>query len=1071
MRVYHSNRLEKLATELAGLLATDPADPLTPERVVVPHQTMGRWLRLELARELGIAANTDFELPAEFAWSILRDAVPGLSQARGFDPGNLRWHLFELLPQFTRAPEAGEVRQFLADGDERKRFELADKLAAIYDRCINFRPDWIRDWERGAAPHWQARLWQLLARKVPEQHWVEALEAFRRETASGRRPKSWPRRACFFNVSALSPSYLQLLEELGRDIDLHIFQFNPCEEFWGDLHTERESRHRAGEQDIDALHFEEGNKLLAAWGRGGRDTFNALIDAGDDHTLFQRLDSDSRLAAVQQDIQSLRTAEKDAVASGPPADRSLQIHCCHSAMREAEVLHDRLLDLLESHPDIEPADILVVTPDLARYGPAIAAVFEAEGRIPVVLSRFREADSPTSRAFFDLLSLPGSRYGAEDVLAPLDAPSLRARFGLRENSLPAIRSWVREAGVRRGVSADGAAGGQTPALPGNTWREGLQRLLMGYAAGDANELVLGVYPCAVSGETGFAAREADFEPLGRFVSYCSNAFDLQSLAGQSRTANQWSRLLLNLLGKFFDEGSDIAAYGGFEAARDAADEVKAIRTLIENFRKQASRAASPIPFEVVRHALGEAASGAALGPARLADGAAVGNLASGQIPPAKVICAVGMNGDGFPRNPPRHAFDLVEQDRRRPGDRDVRLEDRFAFLEALLAAQTSFIVTYTGRDQRDDSEIPPSVVVEELTDYISARFPDANPVWHPLQAFSPRYFAGEQGLFSFSKTMFDAAKILRDGNRRAPDRFAVTLPEPEESRRKVGLSELERFFSDPAAGLLRERFDIRLREEEEALDETEPLQLNGLERYGLREQIRARTDETHGETADPESVRSLLLASGAMPHGSFGALAWDDAFGLVGGLKERLLPHAEALTAEPVKIDLEIDGFRLTGALPNIGEEHMVWWRNGRRRAKNLIEIRLRQLAWIAAGNEPLPVRAVWIDEELLIPAPDPKEESIAPWLEAWWSGLSAPLRFFPESSFAWAGAVANGASGPIDEARKKWFGVPFRSIPGESEELTNRLLWDSDGEEDPLHAAEFERLASGLLLPLASQL
>lgn len=1072
MRVYHSNRLEKLACKLARLIATDPAEPLEPERIVVPHPTMKRWLQLELARELGIAANIDFQLPAEFAWSILRDAVPSLSKARGFDPGNLRWHLFELLPQFAGEAEGGEIRRFLADRDERKKFELADKLAAVFDRCINFRDDWIRDWEQGKTPHWQARLWQLLAEKVPERHWVYALDAFERGLARGVRPQTWPQRAFVFGVSGLSPSYLRLLRQVAGHIELHVFQFNPSSGYWSDLRTEREIRNRVEAGDPQEQHFEEGNKLLAAWGRAGRGDFESLIaDEDNEEQIFLPAGTESRLAAVQGDIQEAQGPAEVGRSDAVPSDNSLQIHCCHSAMREAEVLHDRLLDLLESNPDIEPADILIVTPDLARYGPAIAAVFEAEGRIPVVLSRFREADSPTSRAFFDLLSLPGSRYGAEAVLAPLDAPSLRARFRLRENNLPAIRNWVREAGVRRGVSADGGDYGQAPALPGNTWREGLQRLLMGYAAGDANDLVLGVFPGAVSGETADAASEADFEILGRFITYCSSAIDLQTLAGQSRTANQWSQILLNLLGRFFDEGSDIAAYGGFEAARDAADEVKAIRTLIENFRKQASRADCPIPFDVVRHALGEAAGGPVLGPARLADGVTVGNLASGQIPPAKIVCAVGMNGDGFPRNPPRYAFDLVEQDKRRPGDRDVRLDDRFAFLEALLAARTGFIVTYTGRDQRDDSEIPPSVVVDELADYINARFPDTDPVKHPLQAFSPRYFAGERELFSFSKTMLEAAKILRDGNRQAPDRFAVTLPEPDQSRRRVSLSELERFFSDPAAGLLRERFGIRLRGEEEAQDENEPLQLNGLERYGLREQIRTRTDEKHGETADPERVRSLLLASGTLPHGNFGALAWDDAFRLVDGLNKRLLPHAEALAEEPVKIDLEIGGFRLTGALPNIGEEHMVWWRNGRRRARNLIEIRLRQLAWVAAGNEPLPVTAVWIDEELLIPAPDPKEESVARWLEAWWSGLSAPLRFFPESSFAWARTVANGGGGPIDEARKKWLGVPVRSIPGECDELTNRLLWDSEGEEDPLHAAEFERLATDLLLPLASQL
>ena len=1087
MRVYHSNRLEVLASEMARLIATDPAKPLTPERIVVPHQTMGRWLRLEIARELGVAANINFELPAEFAWPILRDAIPTLSEAREFDPANLRWHLFELLPQFARETKSDEVSRFLADGDDRKRFEFADKLAVVYDRCINFRPDWIKDWEQGVAPHWQARLWQSLARKVPEQHWIEALEAFQRKTAGGFRPDSWPRRAFFFTVTALSPSYLQLLEQLGRNIDLHIFQFNPCEEFWGDLHTERESRHRAGGADIEALHFDEGNKLLAAWGRAGRDTFNALLDSGDERCSFSRPGGNSRLAAVQQDIQLLQSAAEGAAANAPPADRSLQIHCCHSAMREAEVLHDRLLDLFESNPDIEPADIMILTPNLARYGPVIAAVFESNGRIPVALSRVREADSPTSRAFFDLLSLPGSRYGVEAVLAPLDSPSLRSRFRIQENSLPAIRSWTKEAGIRRDVSTDGSTDKQTPAFPGNTWREGLRRLLMGYAAGDTNDLALGVFPCAIRGEAGFAASEADFETLGRFISYCSSTFDLRTLAGQSRTANQWSQYLLNLLGNFFDEGSDIVAYGGFEGAREAADEVKAIRTLIENFRKQASRINCGIPFEVVRQALRESAVGPALEPARLADGATIGNLASGQILPARIVCAVGMNGDGFPRNPPRHAFDLVAQDKRRPGDRDTRLDDRFAFLEALLAARTGFIVTYTGRDQRDDSETPPSVVVDELADYLCARFADSDldgaqnqekesdrdfvRTRHPLQAFSPRYFIGERELFSFSRTMLGAAEILRSADRRAPGRFVMELPEPRESRRKVNLSELERFFSDPAAGLLRERFRIRLSGEEEAQDEAELLQLDGLEQYGLREQIRIRTDNKREETADPESVRSLLLASGSLPHGSFGALAYDKAFTLVGGLKKRLLPHAEALAAEPVKIDLEIEGFRLTGALPNIAEEQMVWWRNGRKRAKNLIEIRLRQLAWIAAGNSPLPVKAIWTDEELLVPAPNPREESIAPWLEAWWRGLSAPLRFFPESSFAWARTVANGGDGPIDEARKKWIGNPFRSIPGERDELSNRLIWNSDGEEDPLYSPEFVGLSKDLLLQLASQL
>ena len=1088
MRVYHSNRLELLAEDLARLIASDPAEPLTPERIVVPHQTMGHWLRLELARELGIAANLRFEQPAAFAWSILRGAVPSLSKAQGFSPDTLRWHLFESLPDFAQGADAAEVRRFLADGDERKRFELADKLAGVFDRCINFRDDWIRDWERGETPHWQARLWRLLAKKVPERHWVHALDAFEREHAGRFEPRVWPRRAFVFGVSALSPSYLRLLRQLAGSIELHVFLFNPSSEYWSDLRTEREIRYRAEDGNSEEQHFEEGNKLLAAWGRAGRHTFETLIaQEVEERQVFLQADNETRLAAVQGDIQEVRDAAEPAECDIVPPDNSLQIHCCHSAMREAEVLHERLLDLLDENLDIEPADIMILTPNLARYGPMIEAVFEAEGRIPVMLSRFRAADSPTARAFFDLLSLPGTRYGVEAVLAPLDAPSLRARFGIAENNLPAIRDWVRQAGIRRGVATGGE---EAPAMPGNTWREGLNRLLMGYAAGDTDDLALGVAPCSIRGEGGFEAGEENYETLGKFITYCFAAIELRQQAARSRSAKQWTDRLRGMLEKFFDNGSIRSAYPGFEEMREAADEFENVGNLIDNFSGQAGRIDCAISFEVVRQALKEAAAGPALGPARLADGAAIGKLATGQVLPAKIVCAVGMNDDGFPRNSPRYIFDPVEQDKFRPGDRDVRHEDRFAFLEALLAARSAFIVTYTGRDQRDDSEIPPSVLVDELHDYLTVRFPaactagktdeneqaplDPPRIVHPLQPFSARYFSGENGLFSYSRTMLDAAKTLRRPVSNASHRFASRLPEPEVSRRKTSLAELERFFTDPARGFLKERFGIRLSEEEQAVDETEPLQLDNLRRWGLRDEIQSRVGEDRQERAAPEAVKSLLLARGNMPYGSFGELAYDDAYTVVDALRQELIPYAATLAAAPVNLELEIGEFHLSGVVPHVDSERMVWWRNGRLRASDRIAVCIRQLALMQDGRSPLPAVVVYLDrgqtKVVTIEPPDPDTESIGKWLEIWWSGLTAPLRFFPESSWVYAGERARGESDrAILKARQKWLGTSFGSAFAECDERYNRLVWSLDGGEDPI-SDEFLDLSELLLLPLAGR-
>lgn len=52
-------------------------------------------------------------------------------------------------------------------------------------------------------------------------------------------------------------------------------------------------------------------------------------------------------------------------------DRSLSIHVCHSPQREVEVLHDRLLAMLEADPTLTPRDIIVMVADIDSYSPYI----------------------------------------------------------------------------------------------------------------------------------------------------------------------------------------------------------------------------------------------------------------------------------------------------------------------------------------------------------------------------------------------------------------------------------------------------------------------------------------------------------------------------------------------------------------------------------------------------------------------------------------------------------------------------------------------------------------------------
>ena len=1110
LRLHHSNRLEALASAFAEILRADPGDPIDPEHIVVPHRTIGRWLSFELARELGIAANLRFELPAGFAWSLMRGAVANLPREHGFSPAQLRWRIHDLLPAFAADDRAGTaVRRYLADGDPRKRFELADRLARVFDRCVVYRPDWVRAWDREEASAWPARLWQrVVGAERPATHWVAAIDAFRAALESGAGPEGWPRRASFFAVPSLSPSYLEVLRGIGEVIDLDLFVLNPCREYWGDIYSRREIGRRTQGADPAERYLTEGNELLAAWGRAGRDTFDSLLDIASvaEDERFVTPEGSGRLAAVQRDVLALRlasegrSAENGAQGEGAPErDDSIRIHICHSPVREAEVLHDRLLGLFDAHPGLAPADVLVLTPELDRYGPAVEAVFGAAARVSFRVARRRSIASPAVRAFFELLSMTRSRLGAEAVLAPLEAEAVRARFGIAEADLPSIRGWVREAGIRWGADAAHREAEGLPATGEHSWRQGLRRLLLGYALPDPGELVDGLVPCPPR-VGGFESGMDGAALLGRLVTYCEQVFELRVRLAGERHPREWVGALREEIGRFFagagaDPGPATAAPRS-SAAASFEDEARELLQLVESFEREAARSESPVGFDVVRHVLRELADAPPGEPVRLADAVTVTSLTPGQVFPARVVCVIGLNDGAFPRAPSFPSFDLVAASPARRGDRDVRHEDRFVFLEALLASRRAFHVSYTGRGPRDDAPIRPATVVDEFRDYLGRRFPgESFVVEHPLQPFSPRYFsstrgtvdgstaapgpesvaahAGDEELFSYSTGMCEAARTLVSGTREpaSASRFDAALPEDgtelEDLPLRVSLPELLGFFANPTRWFLRARLGVRLELDDTTLDDEEPFAVDLLDRHRLRSDILERMEAGVSRGRD----ESVQRGSGRLPQAALGGIVHERIWGEMEGLHRSLDRHRDALGAPPVEIDFEIGGFRVTGAVENAGPGGLVWWRPGTLRARDRIDTWLRLLALAASGHRTTNAVALSIDKGAAsatsFAVPHDACERLLGWLDVWREGRSSPLRFFPETSLAYAGQAARGVDEAVarEKARETWSPSPGSfSRDGELErDPYLRLVYDG---RDPF-AEPFEALADRLLVPL----
>src|SRR5262249_7268690 len=149
-----------------------------------------------------------------------------------------------------------------------------------------------------------------------------------------------------------------------------------------------------------------------------------------------------------------------------------------------------LLDWLERDSALAPRDIVVMTPDIETYAPLITAVFgapeERDRFIPVsVADRAGRRQSQVIDTYLRVLDLVESRFGAPELLEILEAGVVREKFQLAESDLALVRRWIDETHIRWGIDAAHRATFRLPALGANTWREGLDRLLLGYGMAGA----------------------------------------------------------------------------------------------------------------------------------------------------------------------------------------------------------------------------------------------------------------------------------------------------------------------------------------------------------------------------------------------------------------------------------------------------------------------------------------------------------------------------------------------------------------------------------------------------------
>jgi exodeoxyribonuclease V gamma subunit len=526
VRLVTSQRTEALVDALAEAIDARRAlvGPLEPTHVIVPSANLERHLVLALAERRGVAANLRFHRLERFVgrW-IARERI---DVARVVDRRALEAFVLAALldDRFLATDAAGPLARYVGDGDEdsvardRRRVQLALRLARLLEGYAYSRPETLRAWERrdgarrdaggdpgprdvvaasDAMERWQRALWCEVRARAASRGVVPLHEALARLEGRTPTPGALPATLHVVGLSYVARIFQWVFGAMGARTDLSLYVLNPCREFWEDVAAESELRARL-EEPTEVLDREDDPPMLTWWGRPGREHVHLLgeLTGGDREERFDAPPeaSDARgslLARVQDDVLERRAFPVERV----PADGTIAAFACPGVRREVEAVAEEIWRLVRASRADAPLHapgrlrfheiaVLVHADDRDTYLPHVAAVFGQARRIPHhVVDLSLQSESRVVEAASLLVDVLLSRFSRPEVLALLRHPALRVPGASTELDRAAWARIVDRLGVFHGRDGEDLAGTylapETLGFDAVSWAQAASRLALG----------------------------------------------------------------------------------------------------------------------------------------------------------------------------------------------------------------------------------------------------------------------------------------------------------------------------------------------------------------------------------------------------------------------------------------------------------------------------------------------------------------------------------------------------------------------------------------------------------------
>lgn len=896
-----SNCLELLFDRLTENLF-EQNKPFVKRLIVVPSQSMKSWLTLRLAdsSKFGISMGLEVSYLDQAITKINRYLLPKfkdesyqLSELElAFVIENEIRSLIGQQPNFIDdetelwKPLFNYTKAILGTQNQNKKTDrrieyLSSKLASLFINYGTYGGQEIKEWETKKNLDWQKALWCRIYQKHEDDRFKYTYPFRKHETLINelnqiKDLKSVQEVQLFiFGLSFISQLQENYLKELSNHIPIKCFFLSPCQLFWSDITSDKESfgqlaywsEKNAHKNQLETLEelLKDRNPLLANFGRLGRNLAelveNQHLPPSEDYAISQSTleheaysdlindevnfyeddESLSLLHALQADITLLRTPKFNSKINIEDTDHTVQVHKATSKLREVQVIYDIILNIMGSDPQICSHDILVMSPNIASYVPFIRAVFEAEDS--QLNAKIMDLPKPLLSSLIDgyikLIALSESRWDALSLIQLFECQEFQNRHKFSKDNINSIKNWIKASKVNWGESDSHrdellkeryCLKGMVEKNELGTWSNAFDRLLLG----------LSISPEIMEEEDyQLGLEEIDSQNavlLGQWIQLMKSLkLDLQPLKiGTKKNLKEWSEYLKFLLNKYFLPENNLK--DEFQVLLETINQLSNAHWQVPEGKYSFISIKNKILDSLKRHT--------STYHENIINSVRFCSLLPMRTIPSKVIILIGMDDLSFPKYDNNFSLNLLKGSTLSdycPSKIDY---DRYIFLEAILAARQYLVFTYSSKGS-DNDQSNPSILISELLSYLDKTYLVNNEIAsqtilreHPFNAFDKSYFSVNASFKSTSLSSYKAALSLYNQAKESPHfiikNFTSTASSNTFSKKTIDLKELDSFARNPVKTYFNKTLGIYLKpNEERIIKEEESFHINALQKHIL----------------------------------------------------------------------------------------------------------------------------------------------------------------------------------------------------------------------------------------------